>query len=69
LLELIAYLLSFPGLSSINFIRSESNGQLGRALLISAPKNIDNNRVQIFKTTRSNLDHANEEECFSAVAD
>ena len=46
-----------------------SKGQLGRALLISAPKNIDNNPIQILKTTRSSLDLSNSKECFSVVED
>ena len=46
-----------------------STGQLGRALLISAPKNIENNPVQVFETTRSSLDLSNSKACFTAVED
>ena len=44
-----------------------STGQLGRALLMSAPNNINNHQVQIFKATRSSLDLSNPKGCFLAV--
>ncbi len=44
-----------------------STGQLGAALLTSAPQNINNKPVQIYKTTRSILDLTNPQECFLAV--
>ena len=44
-----------------------STGQLGKALIASAPKFINSIPVHFIKSNRSSLDLANPDECFSAV--
>ena len=40
-----------------------SNGQLGRAILLSAPSNIEGEKVEIFASSRKHLDLSDEDSC------